>query len=226
MIVQQQNNLNFKSLPRIGRALLFLSFFCLLWNKSIAQFHERIDSLMLLEYNTCKEQSFLNKEEKEIICIVNFARKEPQAFVRLFLRPYKESYNGDISYYFSAESRLQHASSLGLLEPDKSLYNLASSHAKDLGKKGKVGHQSSDGESFRERIGSLTKNFELLLENCDYGSFEALDVVMSLIIDEGVENYGHRENILNKEINCIGVAYSEHKKYRHSYVMDFGKIKG
>jgi len=60
-------------------------------------------------------------------------------------------------------------------------------------------------------------------ENCSYGFETAIDIVLSLLIDEGVKNKGHRQNILSEDFNSIGVAIRPHITYRVNCVMDFGR---
>ena len=59
-------------------------------------------------------------------------------------------------------------------------------------------------------------------ENCSYGYERAIDIVISLLIDKGIKNLGHRNNILSPDFNSIGVAIRPHKTYRVNCVMDFG----
>jgi uncharacterized protein YkwD len=89
-----------------------------------------------------------------------------------------------------------------------------------MGEKGKVGHTSSNGTTFENRIRKKVKS-GMIAENCDYGYSEPLDIVMSLLIDDGITNLGHRKNILNPSLNYVGIAIEKHKTYRTTCVMDF-----
>jgi uncharacterized protein YkwD len=42
------------------------------------------------------------------------------------------------------------------------------------------------------------------------------------MIDEGIEDVGHRKTILSPEYIYAGVAQANHKKYRNSCVQIFG----
>ena len=46
-------------------------------------------------------------------------------------------------------------------------------------------------------------------------------MILSLLIDDGVYNRGHRKNLLNPEIKKIGVGSYMHKKYDVCSVLDF-----
>jgi len=61
----------------------------------------------------------------------------------------------------------------------------------------------------------------MIAENCDYGSTEPLEIVMSLLIDDGIASLGHRKNILHPGLNYVGIAIEKHKTYGVNCVMDF-----
>ena len=46
-------------------------------------------------------------------------------------------------------------------------------------------------------------------------------MVNSLLIDEGVEDLGHRNTILDPNISIIGGAVSSHQKYETVIVIDY-----
>jgi uncharacterized protein YkwD len=48
--------------------------------------------------------------------------------------------------------------------------------------------------------------------------------VLQLLIDEGIEDLGHRNNILNPRFNSIGVSIKPHKSYDYNCVMSFGML--
>ena len=108
-----------------------------------------------------------------------------------------------------------------MLLPDEGLYKASKYHAKDSGKKGIVGHTSSDGTSFSDRLPKYVKGWNRIAENCSYGYNSAVDIVSQLLLDENVPSLGHRKSILNVELQYIGVSIQPHKKYRFNCVMDF-----
>jgi len=67
----------------------------------------------------------------------------------------------------------------------------------------------------------MTKYMEVG-ENIYYGEFTAEEIVLQLLIDEGIEDLGHRKNILNPRFNSIGVSIKPHKSYVYNCVMSFG----
>jgi hypothetical protein len=57
-------------------------------------------------------------------------------------------------------------------------------------------------------------------ECCDYGHNDALEIVLSLLIDEGIPSLGHRDVCLSNYVK-LGVAIQPHKRYGTNTVLDF-----
>ncbi len=95
---------------------------------------------------------------------------------------------------------------------------VAQGHARKSGEKGTTGHNEFE-KRFKPLLG---KPYVQVAENCSYGYEQAIDIVISLLIDEGIKSLGHRKNMLSKEFNSVGVAIRPHRKYRINCVIDFG----
>lgn len=168
--------------------------------------------------NTAKDATYMTTQEKEVIYLCNLARWDGKLFGETYLQQYIDS-NGIAknSYVTSLFSTLKKTKKIAPLKPAQDLFDSAEDHAVDSGKKGSIGHQN-----VKSRFKKYAPNYDETAENCDYGSDQALDIVMSLLIDEDVPDKGHRENILDKVFKSVGVAIREHKKYDWNCVMDFG----
>lgn len=163
--------------------------------------------------NTAVNCGYLTDNEKLTVQYCNMARLFPQKFIEVELKPFLlENKITKNSYAESLLMDLKKMKAINALNPDSILYEKAKSFAIISGEKGQVGHFN-----FNNRM----KGYLLAGENCDYGHQNALDIVMSLLIDEDVQNLGHRKNILNPEFVTIGISIQPHKKYNYVCVMDF-----
>jgi len=78
---------------------------------------------------------------------------------------------------------------------------------------GGTGHQTSDGAD----PSSLSKRFGgegMVSQVIAYGSLDAADVVRQLIVDDGVQDRGHRRIMVAPELRFVGVACGPHPEYR------------
>lgn len=174
--------------------------------------------------NTAKNTAYLSKTEKEVILYMNIARLDGDWFI-------KHIYNKKISFVssFSSSYRksllkdLKKTKDHPMLYPAKGLTKAARYHAKDMGKKGKTGHRSSDGTETFVRIKKYAQG-GYMAENIQYGYQSALDIVLDLLIDDGISSLGHRKNILNSNFSYVGVAIEPHKRYRINCVQDFSDM--
>lgn len=177
------------------------------------------DQSVLEKCNTAKDVTYMTDQEKEVIFLCNLARWDGKLFSETYLKQYIDSTETEKnSYVTSLFSDLKKVKKIKSLQPAEDLYKAADEHAIESGKKGSIGHQKVDAR-FKKHAPSYNDS----AENCDYGNDQAIDIVMSLLIDEDVPNKGHRKNILDKDMTHVGVSIREHKKYDYNCVMDFGK---
>ena len=109
------------------------------------------------------------------------------------------------------------------LKWSNSLYLAAQAHADDIGKLGLMGHNSSDGIEPSERIGKYCKWSGSLGENIDYGNNIPEDIIISLLVDDGVLARGQRLNIMNRDHNYVGIAVGFHAEFDHICVIVFAE---
>jgi uncharacterized protein YkwD len=155
--------------------------------------------------------------EKDIIFYTNLARINPKLFALTYVKKYIDENEITSTNAKSLIKDLNKSAKLSVLDFNVDLYYCARAHAESNGKKGLEGHQN-----YNARFKKYASQFTTHAENCDYGNSTALEVVMSLLIDEDVPGMGHRKNILSTELKYIGVAYAPHKLMEHNVVMCFG----
>lgn len=167
---------------------------------------------------------YSQSQEKEVLNLLNQVRTNPQGFITSHVKDYlKENNLSNNSYAKSLMADLKKCKKMGELQLSKPLTDVARLHAQDMGKTGTVGHTSSDGTPFHERIRNQAKARGMIAENCEYGHDTAMDIVMALLIDDGIQSLGHRKNILEPKYRWIGIAIEPHKTYRSNCVMDFAE---
>ena len=196
--------------------LITLSFFASIQRNLVAQ--ESWDPEILDKANTGQNIKYLKESEKEVIYYTNLARADGKLFADSYLKLYLEKNNlTPDSFTQSLFKELAQIKDLPMLVPDNELYEIARGHATKSGKSGKQGHKG-----FKKRFKSTEKSFYTFGENCYYGKDNALLIVLSLLIDNGVEDLGHRKNMLDKNFSFVGVSIMPHKLFGYNCVMDFG----
>ena len=113
--------------------------------------------------------------------------------------------------------------SLSPLEPfqwEDALAQSAQEHVDDIGPKGLLLYQSSDGTEPEERITKYGNYIESLGENIDFGPNDAIGVIVSLTLDDGEEERPHRDNLFKNDYKKIGIACGPHQTEFQMCVMD------
>ena len=183
-----------------------------LWDKK--------DSMLCRTFN---DEINLTLNEKEILFLTNLARTKPSLFADTYLKQYlDENHSTQNSYTKGLYNQLKKMKSCSVLTPEKSLYNMAYTHALTSGKNGEVGH-----DHYEQRLKKHTSNkFMATAENCSYGFNDPKMIFFQLLIDDQVPSLGHRISILNNAYQFIGISIQVHKKYEFNCVMEFGSTHG
>ena len=118
---------------------------------------------------------------------------------------------------------INYLKSLRPLEPlqwEDALAASAQEHVDDIGPKGLLLYQSSDGTEPEERITRYGKYIDSLGENIDFGPNDAIGVIVSLTLDDGEEERPHRDNLFRNDYKKIGIACGPHQTEFQMCVMD------
>lgn len=153
--------------------------------------------------NTAADINYLTESEKETILYLNLARLYPKDFI-------KNELSGSTPGKYEA-SLIKTLKSLKPLKPlifDETLYEFAKCYSKEMGNKGSVGHN---------RKKCKNGNFA---ECCSYGMATGREVLLQLLIDDGISSLGHRKICLSDRYSKIGVSIHAHKVYSTCAVLD------
>ena len=110
------------------------------------------------------------------------------------------------------------------LEWSEGLAKAAQAHVDDIGPKGLSGHDSSDGSDAANRVEKFGQWSGQLGENIDYGNCEGEDIVVSLLIDDGVLARGQRLNIMKRDHIYVGIGFGYHSEFEYMCVIIFAEV--
>ena len=96
-------------------------------------------------------------------------------------------------------------------------------HLADIGPKGLTDHIGSDGSNITDRIENYCEWDGIVAENLDFGFKEAENIVMNMIMDDGVKERCQRKNIFSREFNYIGIGVGPHKIFGIGVVVGYAK---
>ncbi len=178
---------------------------------------------------------YLSTLEKAIVDEINTARMNPRGYAS-FLEKWKRYYDGRLlkipgeriimtgegtTAVNEAVKFIRSTNPVPQLRPSKGMSLGAKDHVKDQGSSGSTQHKGSDRSQPWDRVNRYGTWEKSIGENISYGSDKARDIVIGLIVDDGVPGRGHRKNIFNPEFRVIGVACGHHSTYKTVCVITF-----
>jgi hypothetical protein len=186
------------------------------------EFKEVVPAWKNAKYNiayTAQNTNYLTENEKLVYYYLNLARLNPPLFAETFLIKYTKwnSYEDlSLSNYYTGSlyKTMKSMQPVGILSPQKDLFESAKCHAVSSGKEGYVGHTRLSNSGCKSTFSG---------ECCSYGQFDALEIVMQLLIDSDVPSLGHRKICLSGSYKTLGTSVQPHKTYRFNSVLDFGR---
>jgi uncharacterized protein YkwD len=116
---------------------------------------------------------------------------------------------------------LNKAKPLSALTLCEELSKAGQDHANDIGSHGLIDHTGSDGSSPAKRIERYVEWLVTMAENIDFGSVNGEEVILSLVIDDGVDSRGHRKNLFSEKITHLGVGTGMHTEYDTCSVINY-----
>ena len=160
-------------------------------------------------------EHFLSGSELEVVRYMNEARTHPAQFAARYIAPI----HAQAARECVREMRTLRA--MAPLERSIVLTHSAAAHAVDLGRTGDTSHEGSDGSNLNQRVERYGRWTGSIAENLTFGVESPLQIIVMLLIDEGVPSRGHRRNILNPKLRDVGVAIRPHRRFGTVCVQDF-----
>jgi uncharacterized protein YkwD len=184
--------------------------------------------------DTARGAPFFSTIDADVVLEINKVRSDPAHYADVYIAPMIGRFSGKgidrggvtlITQEGAAAVRecvevLRRTAPRGTLKPLAALARAAKDQVRLQGPKGQTGHSGPDGSAPDSRVRRYDPGRRFLGENIAYGSSRARDIVVDLLVDDGVPGRGHRENLLRKDFFTVGVAVGPHAKYGSLCVID------
>jgi uncharacterized protein YkwD len=173
--------------------------------------------------------------ERAVVHEMSEARTRPKAYAK-HLRELRNGFEGTlwrrpgrvplrteegVAALDEAIAFLEAARPLGPLRFNEGLALAARQHARDLGPRGALEHVGSDGSRLSDRLNRLGTWQGLIAENIGTLEEDPREVVIQLLVDDGVASRGHRHNLFNPDLHQAGAGSAPHRDYRVVTVIDY-----
>lgn len=176
--------------------------------------------------------------EHAILSEINVLRADPPAYARR-LEAMAKHYDGVLmlrgaglapirtvegkAALLEAIDALHDALALPPLLATSGLARAARDHVVDTGPTGAVGHRGTDGSNSLQRISRRGSSEGLSGEVAVYGWDAAQDVVVDLLIDDGIRDRSHRRALLRPQYAQAGAACGAHARFRIMCVVEMAE---
>ena len=172
--------------------------------------------------------------DRQVVAEINAARTRPQAYIQgliAYRATIRDGYafktmQGQYGPYTArvrlkegvggvdkAIAFLQRQRPVAPVAGDTLLRNAARRFAEDQAETGVWGHTAADGSDLAARIARDGTRRIANAETIMYGKSTAHDIVMHLIIDDGVRDRSHRDVIFDGSLTLVGTACRPHPKW-------------
>ena len=198
----------------------------------------RLAALLLIALVSPAQESALEKAtafDRAVVQEMSDIRVRPRAYAK-YLRELRDGFEGTLwrrpgrtplrteeglAAYDEAIAFLESTRPVGPLRFNEGLARAARRHAQDIGPRGALEHVGSDGRRLSDRLNRLGTWQGLIAENIGTLEEDPRQVVIQLLVDDGVPSRGHRHNLFNPDLHQAGAGSAPHRDYRVVTVIDY-----
>ena len=173
--------------------------------------------------------------EKDIFYLHNELRENPQSYIQKLKDTLKYFRNkifhppgeDPIQTYEGPEAVddaiqfLKTQKPVDLLVYNEGIAQACKDHAFDIGTKGLTTHEGSDDLNISERIEKYVEWDGGAAESLDFGFRNAENIILNLLIDDGVKDRYQRNNLFNDKFKYIGIGAAPHREYGTCVVIGY-----
>ena len=108
---------------------------------------------------------------------------------------------------------LSNQRSLPEYEYSKELSQSALDHVNDIGKNGLTTHEGSDNNNLTDRIEKYIEWDGACAESIDFGFCEPENIIINLLVDDGISERYQRCNLFSSTYKFSGIAFGKHRDF-------------
>lgn len=191
---------------------------------------------------TLLKVDYLSQEENLVIVELCKARTDPSRYATEYIEPrvawflLNEPYtmqeedgrllmtNEGKAAVIECVKAMKKTPAMGVVRASEGISKAARDHARDMELRNFFDHDGSDGADPFVRMNRYGVRGGYAGENISAGKSTAREIVIQLLVDDGVASRGHRENILTPVFTRVGVAIAPHKQWSWTATIDFAEL--
>ena len=156
-----------------------------------------------------------------VLAEINLARTQPSQYAQIVQDRMEALPGADRRCVQEAVAYLKRQRPLDPLQSTAGLMMSARQMVAEQGPSGAIGHRGTNGSTPWSRMAQCGQWTGRAGENISYGYSDARTIVVTLIVDQGVPDRGHRRNIFCRAFKVAGAACGPHSRYGSMCVIDF-----
>lgn len=186
-----------------------------------------------------KDLEVLKELQQSVISETNRIRTNPKSYIPI-LEECLKNFHGNIltqsneeaieteegpKAYIEAINFLKKQRPISALKYDEEISKCSEILAANLSQGGT--DLIEDEKNLEERINKYIDWDVAICENVDFGGNTGVDVILSILVDDGVQLRTHRDNLFNTKVKYFGVSVQKHPEYDFCTVIDYiGEVLG